>query len=476
MKKTLLTLSTLGVTLFANTPPLHVALDMYQNLSFISKTYALNQTGDIVTMVPSNLTLENIKNVISEACEITNSSLSDSIKVKDSLSDKQEGLTLEKDRLTYQINALEAKESLLKSLSLKNENEPSKIDQISSYLTATLVKNYQELDSLKKELQTVEEELKKSTRASRDYKELEISYTCNSQNSQLQVQYPLHNIAYTSFYDISASITNKSVSIEKNANLDYRGVENFDLIDFNLYSYAYNVNVAPQPFYPEYLGEAKKVLYKTMAVNNVAMRESSDLVQVAHEELATKSVYHIKGAILISGDKNLLHVDKEVTDASFTTAIDGYGTSKAYLQATITTKKDYEQGFAKYALNSNPIAARQLEGIKKGRETTLYFGEDEQVQVEKELIKTLDEKAFFGDKRISTQNWRFKIINKKPSSTEIRFIHRTPVSKDANIIVKTIAVPNFNTQDAEGKTVWNFTLEPNEGKSIIFGYEVSKSN
>lgn len=470
MKKIMLTLFALSATLFANTQPLHVALDMYGNVSFINKTFELQQSGEILTMVPPALMLENIKNTISDACEITDGVLSAPIKIKDALSDKQDSLNLERDGLINQINALLAKESLLKSLSLKNENDTTKIDQISSYLTSTLVKNYQELDSLKKELQKVEEELQKSKRASREYKELKISYTCHSQNSQLQVQYPLNTLKYTSFYDISANINNKSVTIEKIANLDYSGIENFELIELNLYSYAYNKRVAPQPFYPEYLGQPKEVLQKAaMAMNTVAM-------SAEHEELATKSVVRLKGATLISGDKNLLHVSKEVTDASFKTMIDGYGTSKAYLEATIKTKNDYQQGFAKYSLNSNPIAARQLQEIKKGKVTELYFGEDEQIQVEKTLIKTLDEKAFFGDKRISTQNWRFKIINKKLTSTEISFIHRTPVSKDANIVVKTIAAPNFNTQSAEGKTEWNFTLNPNEGKSIIFGYEVSKTN
>jgi len=468
MNKIMLTLSALCATLFANTQPLHVALDMYENVSFINKTFELQQSGEIVTMVPSQLTLENIKNTIPDACEITDGVLSDAMKIKDALSDKKEGLNLKKDGLTHQINALLAKESLLKSLSLKNENNTTKIDQISSYLTSALVKNYQDLDGLKKELKTVEEELQKGKRVAREYKELRVSYTCHSQNSQMQVQYPLRDIKYTSFYDISANINNKSVTIEKIANLDYRGFENFEFIELNLYSYAYNKSVAPQPFYPEYLGQPKEVLHKTAMVMNTATMSA--------EELATKSVVHLKGAALISGDKNLLHVSKEVTDASFKTMIDAYGTSKAYLEATIKTKQDYQQGFAKYSLSSNPIAARQLEGIKKEKVTELYFGEDEQIQVEKTLIKTLDEKTFFGDKRISTQNWRFKIINKKPTSTEISFIHRTPVSKDANIVVKTIAAPNFNTQSAEGKTVWNFTLNPNEGKSIIFGYEVSKTN
>ena len=94
--------------------------------------------------------------------------------------------------------------------------------------------------------------------------------------------------------------------------------------------------------------------------------------------------------------------------------------------------------------------------FKKNIATKLYFGEDEHIQIKKELIKTLDEKTFFGDKRISTQNWKYTITNKKPYSTDIEFIERVPVSKNADIVVKTLAQPKFNSQGAKGKNYLEF--------------------
>ncbi len=145
------------------------------------------------------------------------------------------------------------------------------------------------------------------------------------------------------------------------------------------------------------------------------------------------------------------------------------------MEATIKTKKDYSGAHTNYFLNQNPIAARYMGKIQKNRNTKLYFGEDEHIQIKKELIKTLDEKTFFGDKKISTQNWKYTIINNKPFATDIEFITRIPVSKDADITVKTLAQPKFDSQSAKGKTIWNFKLKKDGKKEIIFGYEVSNS-
>jgi hypothetical protein len=170
-----------------------------------------------------------------------------------------------------------------------------------------------------------------------------------------------------------------------------------------------------------------------------------------------------------------LEIDKEIIDAKFQTIIDAYGTNRAYLEAIIRTNKNYQSALSDFSLDENKIATRRIKRLHKGKKEILYFGEDEHIQIKKELIKTLNDKTFFGDTRVSTQNWSYKITNKKLSSVNISFVQRVPVSKDADITVKTTATPKYTNQKANGKTIWNFKLEPKETKSIIFGYEISSA-
>lgn len=460
--KTLLLLSVAGVSLFASTTPLHVELDIYSNKAFLNKTYELKNSGEIMARVPVNTKIESIKYTLSKQCNITNSAIK-------KLANKE--LIDKREKLIFNIEALKAKEELLKTLSLKELKNNNEIEAISSFLVESLIKNSLEIKDITEELKKLDKDMKKVTQ------ELKVSYTCTEENTKLKVTYPQKGIKYTPFYNISADIPNKSLAIEKKATLFYKGGEDYENIDLNIYSYRYNQNVAPQRFYPHYLGQERKVTYAKTAIAMDSVQKSvPNMENIQHQELATKSFYKIKEVKLITDEKNLLHVDKEIVNASFKTVIDAYGSNRAYMEAEIKVKKDYSGANANYFLNQNPIASRYMNKIQKDKKTKIYFGEDEHIQIKKELVKTLDEKTFFGDKKISTQNWQYSIKNTKPYSSNIEFITRVPVSKDGDIIVKTFAQPKFDSQSAKGKTIWKFTLNPKTDKKIIFGYEISKSD
>ena len=471
--KTLLLLSITGVSLVASTLPLHVELDIYSNKAFLNKTYELSQRGKITTKVPIQTTLENVRYKLDKQCQVDNHILSNTLK---EINPDIENLRKQRAQKLNEVESLIAKDALLRTLSLEKVEDFSKIEKISSYLTKNLVENFSLIENLKKDIEEIDNKIKNNEGVKEQFKELITSYTCNKIGKKLEISYPQNSIKYTPFYNVSANINNKSLTIEKKMTLFYKGVEDYQNIDLNIYSYRYNQNVAPQQFYPKYLGQKREILYakSSMAMESI-QKAAVNSPRIQHKELATKSLYKIEAAKLESGEKNLLHVDKEIVNASFKTIIDAYGTNKAYMQASIKTKKDYSGAHTNYFLNQNPIAARYMGKIYKGKETKLYFGEDEHIQIDKELIKTLDEKTFFGDDKISTQNWKYTITNKKPYSTNIEFIERTPVSKDEDIKVKTLAQPKFDSQSANGKTTWNFNLEANGKKNIIFGYEISNS-
>lgn len=469
MKKTLFILICSSLTLFGAT---QTSMDIYTNKAFINKSFTLKDKGKLEIAVPAYTSLDAIGKNFDDGCKVTNTNLSQSIALQDTLSKHIQELKDSKIAISHKLEALEAKKALLHTLSLQNISEPSSIDTLTNYLSSELIKISQQHNALNQELKKIDGALNKEPQI-REYKELSFDYKCEKPTSTLAISYPLKDIKIASFYNLDANTQSKSVVIEKNINIDYIGIENFENIDLNIYSYAQNQSVAPQIFRPEYLTNIPQMrMLKSQAAP--AMQEISLDAQLI--ELGSKSVYTIKNAKINSGEKNLILVDKEEAKATFKSMIDGYGTAKAYLQATINTVKNYTRAPANYLLNAKPVAKLPLESIQKGKDIILYFGEDEYIQVEKELIKTLDEKTFFTDQKVSTQNWRFKIRNKKSSVTDIEFVHRTPVSKDADITVKTLAAPNYTSQNAEGKTVWSFTLDPNEGKSIIFGYEISKAN
>lgn len=474
MNKLLITLSTLSLTLFATTEPLHVDLNIYTNKSFLSKQFKLSHQGYITVKVPTALSIADIKFQVPEQCEIDNTALSNN---KKTINDALESFTTQKNNLTYKLEATLAKNELLKTLSLKNQSDLTKIDETSEFLSKRLVKNLKEIAQLQEAIVSINEKIKDSNTFLNEFKELTVTYTCKQENKTIVIDYPEKSITTNSFYNVNANTNNKSVTIEKKANIFYKGVENLPQVDINIYSFGFNQSVAPQPFHPRYLGGQQSRVYTKMA-SMAVLNDSAQITsnkEISHQNLQTKSVYKIKNVELITGEYNLFDVDKKLLDAEFKTVIDAYGTNKAYLEATIKAKKNYQRSMAKYFLNSNPISSRPMNKIEKDKETKLYFGEDEHIQIDKKLVKTLDEKTFFGDKKISTQNWEYIITNKKPYDTKISFLERVPVSKDGDIKVSVFEQPKADFQDAKGKISWDFTLKASESKKILYGYEISNS-
>ncbi len=457
----MLILSTLTASLVASSTPLHVELDIYSNKAFFNKTYSLSNEGSISTKVPLETKIQSVRYALPKKCNITSS-------VIEKLDNKE--LSDKKTEIMLGIKALEAKEQLLKTLSLHDVKNSTEIEPITNLLVENLTQNSLKIKNLQDELEELDKELKKATQ------NLKITYTCKVEDEKLKITYPQKGIKYTPFYDISANVNNLSLDIEKKATLFYRGAEDYENADLNIYSYRYNQNTSPQRFYPKYLGQQKNIRSANkMMLTDSIQTETSNTPKSQHKNLTTKSVYTVTGVALKSGETNLVHIDKETVDASFKSTIDAYGSNKAYLEATFKTSKNYSDAQANFFLDQSPISTRYTKRIQKNRETKLYFGEDEHIVIKKELIKTLDEKAFFGDKKVSTQNWKYTITNEKPYSTNIEFITRVPVSKDGDIKVKTLAQPKFDTQSAEGKTVWNFRLDPMRNKNIIFGFEIMDS-
>lgn len=455
-------------------------LDIYTNSAFITKTTTLEKSGDVTLQVPAYTTLLDIRFSLQKGCEISNPELSKKLELetKDSLHVKN--LLEEKSKILNEINALKAKEELLKTLSLKNEFDVKKIEKISSYLTTNLIKNQNEINMQEKRLKEIEKILQESVTLDKEYKNLHVSYQCQSDKSKLQISYALKELSFTPFYEIYANDTQANIKLKYRAKISQNGLEDLKNIDMHIYSYALNKEVNPQVFYPRYIYKKPETLYKesVAAIMPRALMKNSDTLieqrEITLEELGTKYVYSIKDVTLELNKELLIDINTEQIDAKYTSYIDGYGTNKAYLEAEFLTKYEYQSAPVKLFLNAMPISQYTMPPIKKESPTKLYFGENQFLHVNKELIKTESQKTLFGGSEVDTQKWKYTLTNRAKKTLHVSFVQSVPVSKDGDVTVKTIAEPNYTSQSAEGKTSWEFELKTDETKEIIFGYEITK--
>lgn len=475
MKKLLLLITLIYTSLYAST-----SLEVYTNTFFLKQNFI--SPKQINVKLPLHVKLENIRYELSSNCEIKSESISQKKKLFNGGKNSLKKLEDEKEFLDITIDALESKKRLLASLSLKDESDFSKIERISDYLEKNIITIESKISTTNKKISKIDKEISKLTQKVKEYKNLQVSFICKSDNANVSIAYPIQSIEYTPFYEIYANTKSKTLHLLSKTTITQNELEDLKGIDINIYSNAFNTDIKPRIFYPNYLKKRKRVSSlemaaaprTMMAVGGSKKRSYSKNKKIVRKTLNNIYSYTIPNVDLLLNKKSIITLDNENIETNFSYLIDGYGSNKAYLKASFKPTKTYKNGEAKLFLNSMPIAKTYIKTLREKDKNVLYFGENQFISIKGKLIETEDESSFFAGET-STQKWQYTIANNNSFSTDIEFITRTPVSKDGDIKVTTIAEPKFTKQRATGKTIWEFTLKHDEVKKILFGYTIQKS-
>gem|GEM_PF-5909996 len=466
MKKILFLLFSFLLGLQANTH-----LKIYTNKFFITETFLSNKKVEL--KIPSYINLEDLRYKAASDCSLTSQELSKTKELDNEESKRLKTLLKQEEDLQIKKKSLVAKENLLTSLSLKQEFDTKKIEKISSFLQNSIVKIENETTTIERKLQEIQKQIKALKTNIQKYKSLYVNFTCKKQQP-INISYESKDLSYKPFYEIYADTSTNSLEIINKASLLYKGFLKLKNIQIDIFSNRYDANIAPAPFYPQYLyqprqiNETRKKILKSTSFLAKAMSD------VKRADLETLYSYSISNVSLTQNSPKILPLESQKIAAKYDYVIDAYGTNKAYVKADFKPTKTYVGGKAKLFFNSIAIGKIYLKKLDKGIEDSLYFGQNQFVHVKKELVKTTEEKSFFSGKT-SKRKWKYTLSNANTQTLNITFITKTPVSKDADITVETIAKPAFSSQNAEGKTSWKLRLSPNQSKEIIFGYEINKN-
>jgi len=206
----------------------------------------------------------------------------------------------------------------------------------------------------------------------------------------------------------------------------------------------------------------------------VAMESMARKVSNKYKENLTTSSFVALHVNIKNNQEKIIELGKVTKNVKIENDIDGYGNFRAYLKVKFKSDKQYPRAPAFIYLDNNQVGTRALPNIKKGSQTNIYFGENQNIKIKKTLLKRFNESEFFGNNQINTQIWKYKITNISKSVQKINLMERLPISQNEKIKVE----PLFDTKkaqiDKKGKVVWSFGLKPNETKIIKFGYKTKK--
>jgi uncharacterized protein (TIGR02231 family) len=143
---------------------------------------------------------------------------------------------------------------------------------------------------------------------------------------------------------------------------------------------------------------------------------------------------------------------------------------QAFLQAKVTNKSEYPilAGPASLYLDGIFIGRSRLKAVMPNEEFDLSLGTDENISVERKLIKKFNETTgLISTKAKVTYEYLITIENKRSTIEKIVLKDQMPFSGNEEIIVKLISPLEKDIEIDEEKTLtWNLTLRPGEKREI----------
>ncbi|CZE50575.1 DUF4139 domain-containing protein [Campylobacter geochelonis] len=437
-------------------------IDFYTNVAILEKS-VITKDAKAVFSVPFDIKEQDI--LVDSNCSITSTGF-------DNYKQIQSPLEAQKESLNNRLLALQDSYNIIKNSKL-NQNQPREFDKISGILD----KNLNEQNQISKELGT----LNFVTTSPAYKKDFVVKTACKK--ATVGIRYSLSTTIKPLLKNtIRANLEKNSVEILQEvilSNLD----EDLKNATVRFFPYATNQNQKPGNFSPIYLHkeEPKKVLdapstmVQTPAVvENIQPKQT--LVPATNnndQPLHNFKFWQIDGLDLKAKNDNKITINKQILDANFSSYIDGYGTSKAYIMARVLPKFDIQAANTNYYLNSRFVLnAYAAKGVKNTA-VDIFFGADNLIEVRKNISDIVINDTPAIGSETAKNIWEYGVKNGSNKTENIIFVERIPISNSDEIVVKKLGDIEQNA-DSQGKVEYKFALEPKQEKVFKFGYTVSK--
>jgi uncharacterized protein (TIGR02231 family) len=148
---------------------------------------------------------------------------------------------------------------------------------------------------------------------------------------------------------------------------------------------------------------------------------------------------------------------------------------EAYLRATVTnsSKVLLLPGKARVFHDGQFVGETTIETVASGEEFELQLGVDDQIRIERELVRRSTSKAVIGGSRTIDTAYEITIDNHRSTTAKITVKDHIPVSSDAEIKVRLReASPNVAEQTDLGELTWTLELRTGQSAKIRHRFTV----
>lgn len=473
MKRVLICLS-IATSLFANIDV--IGLDIYKNGNFVKQKLDLK---DKSTELLSNVSIEDIKFQLDNNCKVNSFDIEKKDFQNDELSkmisELEEKIALKENR----IKALNSSNSFLEKSSLSSISNTKTLEESSSFVKKEILANYNEIYKIEGYIKEEKNELaelnKKRTAKNSSFLNYDIS--CNS---DVFITYPIFELSKNGFFDINYDTKAKKIELKNSIYLTQTTGYDLKNIEVNFYTFNFNNQIKPIKFYPQYIDIQRPIAYDKAEVAMSAAPRNLKMQAApvsTYLENSTNSFFNVSNVNLTSGKKTEITLSLDKFNATDSIEIDGFSSSQAFYKVDFKSDKLLSTQGSKLFLDGVYIGRANFDEIKKDKESSIYFSTNRLIDVKKELLKDMKEEPFFSINKLKTEKiYSYEITNNSSKKFDVTLVERVPVSKHEDIKIELIGKSKYSVLENNGKIYYDLKLEPNETKTIEFGYSIEKPN
>ncbi|MFP4168956.1 MAG: DUF4139 domain-containing protein [Desulfonatronovibrionaceae bacterium] len=420
--------------------------------------------------------------IISLSTDLRSASMPDRLAA---LKEKLQKLKSKKDAIQSQVNSLEGEISYFRSTEPAPESGLQAVLSLGEAVRKQLRTAYDQLfehkrvqGDIEEEIKEVEQELDQAS-GSREEKlvlDLVVDRPA-SRDSDVYLSYVVDNCGWRSEYRLNGDPAGKAVDFTWKA-----GVWQNTGVDWSNASLSLATS---RPFWqlqPPQIGEWTIAPARKGKVGKEGRDADRNLAAMAltqaaqdeplQEKKEFRTVYSLGDMNLKAGEEKSVKLRHESWPAEFDYLIRPYRAQAAFVRARVEFDSAVRlpSGKATYFLDSAYVGEGPLKISTEEKE--LFFGPDEQIQVEYMNVDSMSgESGFFSKKDSHSWKWRVSVKNSKSGPAAIVIQDIMPKIGDEDIELEKTFDPRPDSVEDRLLT-WRLDIDPGAEKKVVYGCEV----
>lgn len=204
--------------------------------------------------------------------------------------------------------------------------------------------------------------------------------------------------------------------------------------------------------------------------------EEIQLVPVATGYTPTTTMYEIKDKYTLEtdGKTTTINIRKLDVPALYTYYAGPKIDPSAYLTAQVVDWQELElqPGEAALYFEGSYLGKTYLDLASAGDTLSLALGKDNNIRIQRKLVKAFSAKKFIGSNRTETKTFEIIVRNNKRTPVTLLLQDQFPVSTNKEIEIDDKTAPGASVDKETGLVNWNLALAPGEEKKLGLGYSV----